>query len=171
MCCLVLFGVFRFLFNLLSTSIAQPSVCEQPPSGSAEKWHPLPLQLGDLNPRPAGHVWWRQGNALVAFTAEKHTKKSPVPIFKQPKKPKIFPFFFSSLCVSAAAPGGWRLSSSTLRLSSIWTTPNQSILISVQGLTAMLCIKSALYYLSAYVAQFCTAHLCRLRTHLPRFNV
>lgn len=36
-------------------------------------------------------------------------------------------------------------------------TLNQSIPISVQELTATRCIKSALYYLSAYVAQFYTA--------------
>lgn len=158
--CAVLSPLECFGFSLIfSTSIAQPSVCEQPPPGSAEKWRPLPLQLGDLHPRPAGHVWWRQGNAPVTFTAEKHTtKKSTVPIFKQKKTLKMVPLFFSSLCVWAAAPGGWRLSSSTLRLSSIWRTPNQSIPISVRGLTAMLCIKSAPCCLSAYVAQFHTAH-------------
>lgn len=102
--------------------------------------HNLPAMFGDIR-------------VMLMSFSKKKTKKHAF-FFRK----KIFTFFplFSSLSASGAVPGEWRLSLSTLRLSSIWKTLNQSIPISVQELTAMRCIKSALCYLSAYVSQFCT---------------
>lgn len=131
----------------ISYPTSQPCFCAQPTPGCTERWHPLPLQFRNRNSQPPSYVWWCQSNDF-SF----HLLREKNHLHDHLYSAVIYICVFSfSLCVLGAVPGEWNHSLSTLLLSSVWKTPNQSTQIYVLERTAMQCTKLALCSLSVYV--------------------